>query len=125
MSNSPPFFGNNYGVPPASLSASHLRSQYEKEIDRLSEKVTTHLPDGKEAQVYKQSNMLQLKELYDIIKKRPILYELRERINNILAEHKEISKSIITLYGIGFLKKRKMRKTRKTKKTRKMRKTRK
>jgi hypothetical protein len=113
------------GVPPPLLSASHLRSQYEKEIDRLSEKVTTHLPDGKEAQVYKQSNMLQLKELYDIIKKRPILYELRERINNILAEHKEISKSIITSYGIGFLKKRKMRKTRKTKKTRKMRKTRK
>jgi hypothetical protein len=112
----------NYGVPP-SPPASNLRSQYNKEIDRLSEKVTTRLPDGKEAQVYTHSNMLQLEELYDIIKNRSALYELRERIRNILKEHKEISNSITQAYGIGFLKKRKMRKSRKTKKSRKTNKT--
>ena len=130
MSNSPSFFGNNYGVPP-SPPASNLRSQYKREIDRLSQKVTTRLPDGKEAQVYTHINMLQLEELYDIIKERSALYELRDRIKNILKEHKEISNSITRQYGIGFLKpgkepnSRNMRKSRKTRKTRKTKKTRK
>jgi hypothetical protein len=97
--NSPPFFGNNYGVPP-SPPASNLRSQYEREIDRLSQEVTTRLPDGKEEQVYTHSNMLQLEELYDIIKERPTLYELSNRIKNILKEHKEISDAITRQYGI-------------------------
>ena len=119
MSNSPPFFGNMNGGPSPLLSASHLRSQYNKEIDRLSQKVTTHLPGGKEAKVYTHENMAQLEELYDIIKKRPILYELRERIQNILAEHKEQSAEITKSYGIGFLKKRKTKKTRKMRKSRK------
>jgi hypothetical protein len=118
MSNSPSFFGNNYGVPP-SPPASNLRSQYNKEIDRLSEKVTTRLPDGKEAQVYTHSNMLQLEELYDIIKERSALYELKTRIKNILEEHKEQSAEITKAYGIGFLKKRKTKKTRKMRKSRK------
>ena len=128
--NSPPFFGNNYGVPP-SPPASNLRSQYKKEIDRLSQKVTTRLPDGKEAQVYTYSNMLQLEELYDIIKERTTLYELSNRIKNILKEHTEISDAITRQYGIGFLKpgkapnSRNMRKTRKPVKGRKTRKTRK
>ena len=93
-----------YGVPP-SPPASNLRSQYEREIDRLSQKVTTRLPDRKEAQVYTHSNMLQLKELYDIIKERSALYELKTRIKNILKEHTEISDDIGKRYGIGFLKK--------------------
>lgn len=49
--------------------------------------------------------MLQLKELYDIIKERSALYELKTRIKNILKEHTEISDDIGKRYGIGFLKK--------------------
>jgi hypothetical protein len=124
MSNSPPFFGNNYGVPP-SPPASNLRRQYNKEIDRLSEKVDTELPNGEKAKVYRQSNILQLEELYDIIKERSALYELKTRIKNILKEDKEINDRIGRTYGIGFLKKRKTKKTRKPVKGRKSRKSRK
>jgi len=107
-----------YGVPP-SPPASNLRRQYNKEIDRLSQKVTTYLPGGKQAQVYRQSNILQLEELYDIIKKRSALYELSNRIQNILAEHKKQCGDITPAHGCGFLKKRKTKKTRKMRKSRK------
>jgi tetrahydromethanopterin S-methyltransferase subunit F len=90
-----------------------------EKVIELSQKVNTNLPGGKQAQVYRQSNILKLEELYDIIKKRPALYELRERIQNILAEHKEQTAEITKPYGIGFLKKRKTKKTRKMRKSRK------
>ena len=127
MSKSPPFFGYNYGVSPSPL-ASNLRSQYKEEIDRLSKKVTTHLPDGKTAEVYTHSNMLQLAELYNDIAKRGGLDELKKRIEQIQAEHKTTSDRIGKTYGIAYLKpgkapnSRKMRKSRKTRKTKKTRK---
>ena len=126
MSNSPPFFGN---------SASNLisESEYNKEIDRLSQKVITELPNGKSAHVYTHSNMLQLAELYNDIAKRSGLDKLKERIKKILAEHKKQCGDITPAHGCGFLKKkewpksrRNMRKSRKPVKGRKScRKTRK
>jgi hypothetical protein len=121
---SPPVPYEGDGVTP-SPRASNLRSHYEEEIDRLSQKVTTRLSKEKEEQVYKSSNMLQLKELYDRIKEISELSDLKVRIENILKEHEELSKSITEEYGIGFLKPRKEPNSRKMRKSRKRRKTKK
>lgn len=69
--------------------------------------------------------MLQLKELYDRIKEISELSDLKVRIENILKEHEELSKSITEEYGIGFLKPRKEPNSRKMRKSRKRRKTKK
>jgi len=89
----------------------------QKEVIKLSKKVITELPDGKSEEVYRHSNMRKLAELYNNIAKRDGLEELKERIKNILAEHKTTSDRIGKTYGIGYLKQRKSRKTRKTRKT--------
>lgn len=97
-----------------------------EKVIELGQKVITELPDGKSEEVYTHSNMRKLAELYNDIEKRRGLEELKERIKNILAEHKTTSERIGKTYGIGYLKQRKSRKTRKPVKGRKScRKTRK
>lgn len=93
-----------------------------EKVIELSKKVITELPDGKSEEVYRHSNMRKLAELYNDIAKRSGLEELKERIKNILAEHKTTSDRIGKTYGIGYLQKRKTKKTRKTRKTVKTRK---
>ena len=72
--------------------------------------------------------MLELEEIYDIIKEISALSDLKKRIDNILAKHKRTCDFIIKKHGIGFLKpgkapnSRKMRKSRKRRKTKKTRK---
>ena len=90
-----------------------------EKVIELSEKVDTKLPDGKSEEVYTHRNMRNLAELYNDIAKRSGLEELKERIQNILAEHKEQSAKITKLYGIGFLKPGKLDKFRKMRKSRK------